>query len=65
MSVSGICFAISFSFYSLNAFFLLHTLEIVTPVRIPGCQMISTLSKYRIRISAQFSIPSFVVSRIM
>ena len=28
-------------------------------------QMISTLSKYRIRISAQFSIPSLVVSRIM
>ena len=51
--------------HSLNEFSVLHTLEIVTSIRIPDYQIISTLSKYRIRISAQFSIPSLVVSRIM
>ena len=54
-----------FSIYILNDFFVLHTLEIVTSIRIPDYQIISTLSKYRIRISAQFSIPSLVVSRII
>lgn len=51
--------------HSLNEFSVLHTLEIVTFICIPDYQIISTLSKYRIRISAQFSIPSLVVSRIM
>ena len=51
--------------HSLNEFSVLHTLEIVTSICIPDYQIISTLSKYRIRISAQFSIPSLVVSRIM
>lgn len=51
--------------HSLNEFSVLHTLEIITSIRIPDYQIISTLSKYRIRISAQFSIPSLVVSRII